>query len=309
MGLNMKKKAGLQGSRHSLVKEIKKNRMIYLLISPFFILYGIFGVFPILFSFYLSFHKWNGSGEMKYVGLAYYQYLLRDGTFLLSIRNTLIIWIISTIPMVLLAIVIAFVLNAEYLKGKTFFRVVYYLPNITSTVAVAIVFANIFGNKYGILNFFLQKIGFDPVQWLSLRFGVQFAIAMVVIWRWTGYNAIILLAGLQKIPYSLYEAAKIDGASTFQIFRRITVPLLNPVIQFVVVTSTIGGWQLFAEAQMLVGQDGGIGKSGLTVVLYLYNMAFKQSQFGYGSAISWGLVVIIGVFSLINWRMIRREVE
>ena len=133
----MKKKAGLQGSRHSLVKEIKKNQMIYLLISPFFILYGIFGVFPILFSFYLSFHKWNGSGEMKYVGLAYYQYLLRDGTFLLSIRNTLIIWIISTIPMVLLAIVIAFVLNAEYLKGKTFFRVVYYLPNITSTVAVA----------------------------------------------------------------------------------------------------------------------------------------------------------------------------
>lgn len=283
--------------------------MIYLLISPFFILYGIFGLFPIIFSFYLSFHKWNGSGPMKYVGIAYYKYLITDANFLLSIKNTLIIWILSTIPMVLLAIVLAFVLNAQYLKGKSFFRVVYYLPNITSTVAVAIVFANIFGNKYGILNFFLQKLGFNPVQWLSLHLGVQFAIAMVVIWRWTGYNAIILLAGLQKIPYSLYEAARIDGADTWQIFTRITVPLLNPVIQFVVITSTIGGWQLFAEAQMLVGQDGGIGKSGLTVVLYLYNMAFKQSQFGYGSAISWGLVLIIGVFSLINWRLIRREVE
>ena len=293
----------------ALKKDLVKNRMIYLLISPFFILYGIFGMFPILFSFYLSFHKWNGTGEMKNVGIAYYQYLLKDPNFILSIKNTLIIWVLSTIPMVLLAIVLAFVLNSQYLKGKSFFRVVYYLPNITSTVAVAIVFANIFGNKYGILNFFLQKLGLNPVQWLSLHLGVQFAIAMVVIWRWTGYNAIILLAGLQKIPYSLYEAARIDGADTWQIFTRITVPLLNPVIQFVVVTSTIGGWQLFAEAQMLVGQDGGIGKSGLTVVLYLYNMAFKQSQFGYGSAISWGLVLIIGVFSVINWFLIRREVE
>ena len=132
---------------------------------------------------------------------------------------------------------------------------------------------------------------------------------MIVIWRWTGYNAVILIAGLQKIPTTLYEAASLDGASTFQIFKHITLPLLNPVIQFVIITSTIGGWQLFAEAQMMAGDAGGIGKSGLTVVLYLYNQAFKNRQFGYGSAISWALVIIIGAFSILNWALTRREVD
>lgn len=293
----------------NLAHEIYQNRMIYLLISPFFIIYGIFGLFPILYSFFLSFHKWNGTGEMKYVGAAYYQYLLHDSTFLLSIKNTLLIWIYSTIPMVIIAVILAFVLNGKFLKGKSFFRTVYYLPNITSTVAIAIVFANIFGNKYGILNYLITRLGFDPIQWLSINAGVQVAIAAIVIWRWTGYNAIIVLSGLQKIPTSLYEAAQIDGASSFQIFRHITLPLLNPVIQFVVVTSTIGGWQLFAEAQMMVGDAGGIGKSGMTVVLYLYNQAFKNRQFGYGSALSWALVVIILVLSVINNKIVAREVD
>lgn len=293
----------------SLLKAIYKNRMIYLLISPFFIIYGIFGLFPILYSFFLSFHKWSGTGPMKYVGTAYYQYLLKDSTFLLSIKNTLVIWVLSTIPMVIIAVVLAFLLNSSFLKWRTFFRVVYYLPNITSTVAIAIVFANIFGNKYGILNYFITLLGFDPIQWLSETLGVQFAIAAIVMWRWTGYNAIILLAGLQKIPTHLYEAASLDGASTFQAFRYVTLPLLNPVIQFVVVTSTIGGWQLFAEAQMLVGSAGGIGKSGMTVVLYLYNQAFGNRQFGYGSAISWALVLIIAVLSVVNWKLTKREVD
>lgn len=292
-----------------LLHDIRKNKMNYLLISPFFIIYGIFGLFPIIYSFILSFHKWNGQGAMQYVGTAYYQYLLTDSNFWLSVKNTLIIWVLSTIPMVILAIIIAFLLNGRFLKGKSFFRVVYYLPNITSTVAIAIVFANIFGNNYGILNYLITKLGFDPIEWLSINLGVQFAIAAIVIWRWTGYNAIILLAGLQKIPTSLYEAASLDGASTFQIFRHITLPLLNPVIQFVVVTSTIGGWQLFAEAQMLVGNSGGIGKSGLTVVLYLYNQAFQNRQFGYGSALSWALVIIIGLLSILNWKLIKREVD
>lgn len=303
------KRKQTSAKKRNLGREIYKNRMIYLLISPFFIIYGIFGVFPIVYSFFLSFHKWNGVGPMKYVGAAYYKYLLSDGTFLLSIKNTLIIWVLSTIPMVILAIVIAFILNGSFFKGKTFFQTVYYLPNITSTVAIAIVFANIFGNKYGILNYFIQLLGFDPIQWLSVNVGVHVAIAAIVIWRWTGYNATILLAGLQKIPSNLYEAASLDGASTFQVFRYITLPLLNPVIQFVVVTSTIGGWQLFAEAQMLVGSEGGIGKSGMTVVLYLYNQAFGKRQFGYGSAISWALVLIIGGLSILNWWLTKREVD
>ena len=215
-----KPQGGPPGDRvRGLLHDIYKNRMIYLLISPFFLIYAIFWIFPIFYSFFLSFHKWGGVGEKKFVGLFYFQHLLQDSTFLLSIKNTLIIWVLSTIPMVILAVVLAFLLNGAFLKGKNFFRTVYYLPNITSTVAIAIVFANIFGNKYGILNFLISRLGFDPVQWMSLTWGVHVAIAAIVIWRWTGYNAIILLAGLQKIPSSLYEAASLDGASTFQIFR------------------------------------------------------------------------------------------
>ena len=199
--------------------------------------------------------------------------------------------------MVILALVIAFVLNLATLKCKAFFRAVCFLPNITSTVAVSIVFSTVFANTCGLANFALEALGLEAVSWMSSTFWIQFVIALVVTWRWTGYNAIIALAGLQKIPDSLYEAARIDGASTMQLFTKITLPLLNPTIVFIVITSVIGGWQVMEESYMLVGKAGGVGKAGMTVALCLYNKAFLESAFGYGSAVSWGLFVIIGLFS------------
>lgn len=298
-----------QNANGGVLKEVWKNRQIYLYISPFFILYAIFGLYPIIYSLILSFHKWNGAGEMQYIGLLNYQVLLKDPNFLKSVLNTLSIWCMNTIPMVILALIFAFLLNLAQLKGKAFFRAVYFLPNITSTVAVSIVFSTLFANNYGLVNFALRALGLETVEWTSIPFWIQFIIALVVTWRWTGYNAMIALAGLQKIPDSLYEAARIDGANNVQIFTKITLPLLNPTIIFIIITSVIGGWQVMEESYMLVGKAGGLGKAGMTVVLYLYNKAFLQNSYGYGSAVSWGLFLIIGAFSIVNWFLFQRETD
>lgn len=290
-----------------LWREIYENKVIYLFISPFYFLFAIFGLFPILFSFYLAFHKWDGIGKMEFVGLDQFRYLLTDVEFWRSIMNTLEIWIYSTIPMLFFALIIAFLLNAAFLRYKTFYRIIYFLPNVTSIVAVAIIFGTLFGNKYGFLNYILTSIGLQSIEWLISPFWLKISIASMIIWRWTGYNAIIYLAGLQSIPSELYEAAKIDGANTSQTFFRITIPLLRPFILFTVLTSTIGGMQIFTEPQILTGNTGGPGGAGMTIVLYLYQQAFVKNLFGYGSAVAWGLFVIIALFSFINWKIVQRS--
>lgn len=205
--------------------------------------------------------------------------------------------------MLLLALGLAFLLN-QNLHGRMFYRVAYFIPNVTSLVAIAIIFSSIFGNQFGLLNALLQGLGVDRIEWLNDPWGIKIAIATMVVWRWLGYNAIIYLAGLQAIPEDLYEAARLDGATQWNVFKDITVPLLRPVILFTVVTSTIGGMQLFTEAQVLVGNSGGPGREGLTMVLYLYEQAFVQNQFGYGAAIGWGLFVVIVLFSILNWKLV-----
>ncbi|MBA2469373.1 MAG: sugar ABC transporter permease [Chloroflexia bacterium] len=278
---------------------------LYLAISPFYLLFLVFGLFPIGFAFYLAFQSWDGIGPMQYVGFEQFRYLLTDEIFLKSIVNTFQIWIISTVPMLLLALGLAFLLN-QPLKGKTAYRIAFFLPNVTSLVAIAIIFTSIFGNEFGLLNAVIRGLGAERFAWLDDEWGIKVAIATMVVWRWTGYNAIVYLAGLQAIPDDLYDAAKIDGATTWKLFTDITVPLLRPVILFTVIISTIGGMQLFTEPQILVGNTGGPGQEGLTMVLYLYEQAFVQNQFGYGAAIGWGLFVIIVAFSLFNWKVLNR---
>ncbi|MBA2290719.1 MAG: sugar ABC transporter permease [Chloroflexia bacterium] len=278
---------------------------IYLSIAPFFVIFIIFGLFPIVFAGYLAFQSWDGIGPMRYVGLDQFRYLVTDANFIKSIWVTLQIWILSTVPMLMFALGLAFLLN-QSIRGRMIYRVAYFIPNVTSLVAIAIIFSSIFGNQFGLLNAAQQGLGLDRIEWLNTPWGIKIAIATMVIWRWTGYNAIIYLAGLQAIPEDLYEAARLDGASQWNVFIDITVPLLRPVILFTVITSTIGGMQLFTEAQVLVGDSGGPGREGLTMVLYLYEQAFVQSQFGYGAAIGWGLFVIIVLFSIMNWRLVGR---
>lgn len=279
----------------------------YLMISPFYILFIVFGLFPILFSLYLAFHAWDGLGPMEYVGLRNFRNLLTDDPdFWKSVGNTFAIWFLSTVPQLFLALVVAFLLNAAFVRFKDFYRAVYFLPNITSIVAVAIIFGSFFGSQFGLINGVLQALGLPRIEWINDPFWVKTAISLMVIWRWTGYNAIIYLAGLQGIPHDLYEAATIDGASRKQQFFSITLPLLKPIILFTVILSTIGGMQLFTEPLILVGNTGGATKGGLTLVLYLYNQAFGNQLFGYASAIAWMLFIIIGAFSFLNWKFVSR---
>ncbi|GAB3952102.1 sugar ABC transporter permease [Kribbella albertanoniae] len=278
----------------------------YAAISPFFILFAVFGAFPILFSIWISFHSWDGIGAMKFVGFEQYSYLLGDPKFWQAIGNTMIIWVLSTVPMLLLALVIANALH-NATRFRTFYRIAYFIPNVTSVVAVTLVFGSIFSNNFGLLNAFLQSIGLGKVEWLTQPWGIKIAIATIVTWRWVGYNAIIFLAGLQAISADVYEAAKVDGASPRQTFWRITVPMLRPVILFTAVTSTIGGLQIFTESRVLFGDTnniGGPGDAGMTIVSYLYQSAFIKNQFGYGAAIGWALFILIVLFSIINWRLI-----
>lgn len=275
----------------------------YVAISPFYLLFAVFGLFPIGFSIYLSFHDWNGLGEMKFVGLSQYAFLLGDARFWNSVFVTFVVWFLSTIPMLVLALVLAFLLHQD-LRGKSIYRAAFFVPNVTSMVAMTIVFISIFSDSFGLANGLLKQLVGQGLPWMTDPAWIRVTIAIMVIWRFTGYNAIIYLAGLQSIPTELYEAARVDGANTFQVFTRITVPLLRPVILFTVITSTIGGLSLFTEPQVLLGSGGGPQHGGETIVLYQYNMAFNNFDFGYGAAIGWALFLIAGVFAFINWRLV-----
>ncbi|MER6714905.1 sugar ABC transporter permease [Streptomyces sp. NPDC006386] len=281
---------------------------MYTAVSPFFLLFAVFGVFPVGFSIYLSFMSWDGIGEMRSIGWENYAYLVTDSDFWQSIGNTLVIWILSTVPMIFLALGIAYALHTA-VRFKAFYRVAYFVPNVTSIVAMTLVLGSVFSDSSGLLNSALRAINAGEVGWLSDPWAMKVSVAAITIWRWVGYNAIICLAGLQAISSDVFEAAKVDGADNRQTFFRITIPMLRPVILFVAVTSTIGGLQLFTEPQVLFpvddnGNVGGPGGEATTIVLYLYQQAFIFNRFGYGAAVGWALFLLIAVFSVINWRLI-----
>jgi cellobiose transport system permease protein len=294
-------------ARHAPVSKRKRWRYLpqYLAIAPFFLLFAVFGIYPVLYSLYLALQRWDGVGPMKFVGLENFRFLLSDATFWESIGNTLVIWVMSTVPMTVLALLIALGLNSS-VRFKGVLRVAYFLPNVTSIVAMSLVFGSIFSSDFGILNWVLGLVGIDHVQWLNDPWAIRTAISIMIIWRWTGYNAIIFLAGLQALPSDVFEAARIDGAGPVQTFFRITLPLLRPVLLFSVVMSAISGMQIFTESQVLLGNRGGPDGAGMTMVLYFYNTAFADNDFGYGAAIAWGIFVVVVLFSILNWRLVQR---
>ncbi|MCT2537207.1 sugar ABC transporter permease [Aquibacillus koreensis] len=285
--------------KSSLSEKTKESLSGYLYISPFFILFAIFGLFPILFSFYLGFQKWNGLGEMEFVGFQNFKWILTDPLFWKSLTNTLYMWVIGTIPQLIIGIILAYALNSALIKAKSFFRVSIFMPYVTSTVAVAIVFGIMFNSQdFGLFNVILGWFGVDAVSWGTSEWGVKIAISTMVFWRWVGYNTIIYLAGLQGIPKELYEAAIIDGATIRQKIQYITIPLLRPIIILTVFTSTIGALQLFTEPLIFIGRT--YREEGITVVLYLYREAFANLAFGPASAAAIILFIIIIVISSIN---------
>lgn len=279
----------------------------YTFISPFFILFAIFGLYPILFTIYLSFFKWDALGPMKYVGLKNYELVTGDPTFWISFSNTLIMGLMGTVPQLIVALLVAVMLNSALNKFKNTFRILYFMPNITSIVAVTLVFSTMFGNN-GMINWILNGLGLESVPFNSGWWGVKIAISTMVMWRWMGYNAIIFLSGLQSIPTDIYEAAKIDGATRTQQLFQITLPLLRPFILFVTLVSTIGALQLFTEPYVFLGQSGtgSTRQEGVTMVTYLYNEAFKNSFFGTAAATAVLLLFATILFSLLNMMLSSR---
>ena len=208
----------------SLWHEIKKNWVAYIYISPFYILFAIFGAFPILFSFYLSFYRWRGYGHMVFRGFKNYSRLLHDSLFWTSLWNTVVIWIAAHVPMLLLALVLAFILNSGLVKFRRLFEAIYFTPVVTSSVAVSFVFMTMYGVRFGLINFLLKSFGLPAIDWWGgTGFWIKPAIIFLFVWRWTGWNMVIYLAGLQGIDPEFYDAANVDGAGYHQIFLSVAL--------------------------------------------------------------------------------------
>lgn len=279
----------------------------YLYIAPFFILFALVGLFPLGYTFFVSLFDWHLlKGQGEFVGLRNFQEVLQDRFFWNSLFNTMSIFLLSTIPQLIVATTIAAVLD-QNLRAKTFWRMSILLPYIVTPVAVALIFANLFGEQYGLINNILESFGIDRVQWANETLPSHIAIATMVNWRWTGYNALILLAAMQSVPRDIYESAAIDGAGVFRRFFSITLPSIRPTMIFVVITATIGGLQIFTEPRLFDPRTyGGTAAQFQTTVLYLYEMAFQRQNFGKASTIAWLLFLIIILFGLINYLISQR---
>jgi cellobiose transport system permease protein len=284
----------------------------YLYVSPFFVLFGVFGLFPLGYTAWVALTDRTLLGsQTHFVGLLNFTNLIHDSYFWNAVENTFGIWLIATVPQLVLALFLAHVLNTK-LRARTFFRMSVLLPQVTSLVAVALIFSQLFSRDYGVVNYVLGGVGMHHVDWEAGRLSSWIALSVMVTWRWTGYNALIYLAAMQGIPEELYEAAAIDGAKGWRQFRHVTVPMLRPTIIFTVIVSTIGGLQLFTEPYLFEplkqGATGGSARQYQTVVMYLYEKAFGSTQFdfGYAAAIGWALFLLIGLFSLVNFLIVRR---
>ncbi|QKS72415.1 sugar ABC transporter permease [Paenalkalicoccus suaedae] len=272
----------------------------YIFILPAVLLFIVFTLYPVISSLILSFQTSSG-GVSSFAGLDNYRRLFNDPLFYRALSNTFIILIIQVPIMLTLAVILAVLMNSVLLKAKSFFRIAFFMPAITALVAYAIVFRMILDQNYGFVNYFISFVGIDPVPWLNDPFWAKVALIAAVTWRWTGYNMVIFLAGLQNISKDLYEAASIDGAGKIRQFFSITLPQLRPIFLFTFVLSTIGTLQLFDEPFILT--QGGPNNSTLTISLYLYRAGFQNFDFNYASAIAYVLVIIIATLSWLQFKV------
>jgi cellobiose transport system permease protein len=282
----------------------------YLYISPFFILFAITGLFPIAYTAVISFMDWDlvrNSGE--FIGFDQYAWVLSQPKFWIALRNTFSIFLLSSVPQLILAIFIAAMLD-QNIRAKTFWRMSVLIPYVMAPVAVALIFSNMFGDQYGVVNTTLQNLGLPAVPWHSDAFASHIAIATMVNFRWTGYNTLILLAAMQAIPREYYEAATVDGAGKIRQFFSITLPSLKPTLIFVIITATIGGLQIFDEPRMYDQYGtGGADNQWLTVTLWLYNVGWGEWNFGRAAALAWILFLIILAIGAINMVVTRSLVR
>ncbi|MEU6077070.1 sugar ABC transporter permease [Micromonospora sp. NPDC047074] len=280
----------------------------YLLIAPFFLLFAVFGLFPIVFNGVVALRNWRLDDPTLtgWAGLENFRRLFTDDDFFNALANTFGIFLLSTVPQLLLALVVASLLNRK-LRAQTWFRVGVLLPYITPVTASTLIFSVVFARDTGIANWALSLLGIgetEPIDWRAAKWSSWIAVATMVNWKWIGYNALLYLAAMQSIPRDVYEAAAVDGAGPWRQLWRITVPMIRPVVIFTVVLSTIGGLQLFTEP-MLFDSNPALGLGGddgqwQTVAQLIYKVGWRDLNLGYAAAMSWALFLIILLVAAVN---------
>lgn len=281
--------------------QMKTRAIGWSFISIAVLLICIFYFYPMIQAFFLSLQTGKGT-NLHYSGFVNYKRLFTDATFIAAFKNTFIFLIVQVPVMIILALFISVLLNDSHLKFKGFFRTMIFLPCVTSLVAYSVIFKYLFGGD-GLINYFLLNVHLvsHPIGWLTNPFWARVTIIIAITWRWTGYNMIFYLSALQNIDSAIYEAARMDGASSFRQFFSITIPLLKPIILFTSITSTIGTLQLFDEVMNIT--KGGPGNATTTISQYIYNLSFKYTpNFGYAATVSYAVVALIVVLSFIQFK-------
>ena len=286
--------------RKGLNMEQKRNLTGWAFLLPAALLIFVFCFYPMVQALILSFQKGTGSAVQP-AGFANYARILKDATFQQCLFNTIFYFVIQVPIMLILALILAQLLNSPDIKGKGIYRTMIFLPCATSLVSYSMIFKSLFAND-GLVNRVLSTVGIPTVDWFQNAWAARWVIVIALIWRWTGYNMVFYLAGLQNIDYSIYEAARIDGASPFQQFVHLTIPLLKPTILLTAIMSTSGTLQLFDESVNLTA--GGPGKATMTLTHYIYNISFVETpKFNYAAALSVFILVVVAVLSAIHMKV------
>ena len=286
--------------KKGLNMEQKRNLTGWAFLLPAALLIFVFCFYPMVQALILSFQKGTGSAVQP-AGFANYARILKDATFQQCLFNTIFYFVIQVPIMLILALILAQLLNSPDIKGKGIYRTMIFLPCATSLVSYSMIFKSLFAND-GLVNRVLSTVGIPTVDWFQNAWAARWVIVIALVWRWTGYNMFFYLAGLQNIDYSIYEAARIDGASPLQQFVHLTIPLLKPTILLTAIMSTSGTLQLFDESVNLTA--GGPGKATMTLTHYIYNISFVETpKFNYAAALSVFILVVVAVLSAIQMKV------
>jgi multiple sugar transport system permease protein len=298
--------SGISRRRGLSVLRLQEWGTAYLFLAPFLIFFIIFIARAVVTGVYISFFDWNVlSPKNSFVGLRNYQALVNDPLWWTSLRNTAIFAVLTTVGTTVVALAAALAVNNP-IRGRDFFRVIFYAPGVLSVGVVGIIWQWLLDTQFGVINYGLHLLGLPKVPWLSSADLVLPSLSLVTIWWGFGFPMLVLLAGLQGIPEQLYEAARIDGANTPQIFRFITLPLLRPTILFVTVTQLIAQFQVFGQPYIITN-GGGPGQASYTVIIYLYQQAVRYLHAGYASAIAIGLAIVMITLTLLQFVFLGRR--
>lgn len=293
-----------QRARRLGAAKLRRRSAPYLFVLPFLVIFVAFSVYPLIFTARLSFTNWRGAGAAEWVGWGNYAYLLTSEAFWNSLANSALLWLLIVPVQLVLGVVVAVLLNSAKLQLRGLYRVAFIVPFVTPLVAVAQIWVVLFDQQYGAINALLGAFGIPDIGWLTTSAWAKPTLALLFLWKTTGFIVIILLSGLQSIDQSMYEAAELDGASRLRQLWSITVPLLRRTIMFAVVLQTLAVFQMFAEP--FVVTQGGPYNSTTTAGYYLYNH-ITRGDLGTGAANSFLLVILVMVLSLFFVRMLRAK--